>query len=82
MTNKLKYKDSCLLSFINHSLHVIIDFTEYIFHRNDSQTTLQVFTCAITLDGLKIVFRLDDNTLKLWNIESRNKLLTLKSYTN
>ena len=65
MTNKLKCKDSCLLIFINYSLYVIIDFTEYIFHKNDSQTTLQVFTCAITLDGLKVVFRLDNNTLKL-----------------
>ena len=69
------------MSFINYSLHVIIDFTKYIFHRNDLQTTLQVFTCAITPDGLKMVSGSYDNTLKVWDIESGSQLLAMKDHT-
>ena len=81
MIHKPKCEDPCLLTFTNHSAYVIIVFIEYIYYRNDSQNTLQVLTCAITPDGLKVVSGSADKTLKVWDIESGNELLTLKGHT-
>ena len=64
MINKLKSEDLCLLTFINHASEVIIVFSEYINHRNNLQKLLQVITCAMTLDSMKIVSKLKDKHSK------------------
>ena len=42
---------------------------------------MQVLTCAITRDRKKVVSGSDDNTLKVWDMESGIKLLTPQGHT-